>query len=255
MDQVVGDPGMIGVLHELLLEDVGRGQVGLVGLVGERLRPREVQRVEDLRLVVGRVAGGQRLEGLRAVLLARALRAVGPVFVVGGDRLDVVALARGLGPDPAPLVDGGLRALGNNLLFCFGRRIHGNAGAGYQAYCHCECACPAQTASDSPKLCLKHPTVGLKASEGPSMRQLQKQHFSLSFRSVAFLQHRWRRHLTTVGGAAEAASVTVLGFGNTSSSRSILRRISSMTRPMSASLSTTRGVMNSTSSVRLLVKF
>ena len=60
------DAGMIGVLHELLFEDLGGLQVGLVGLVGLRLGGREVERGEDLRLVVVRVARRERLEGFRA---------------------------------------------------------------------------------------------------------------------------------------------------------------------------------------------
>ena len=57
VDQVVRHARMVGVLGELLLEDRRRLQVGRVGLVGLRLRAGEVERVEDLRLVVGRDSG------------------------------------------------------------------------------------------------------------------------------------------------------------------------------------------------------
>ena len=67
------DARVIRVLGELLLQHRRRLQVGGIGLVGLRLRAGDVQRREDLRLVVVRVLGGQRLEGLRARGLAGAL--------------------------------------------------------------------------------------------------------------------------------------------------------------------------------------
>src|SRR2546425_7893073 len=91
------------MLRELLLERLGRLQVGLVALIRERLRRGDVQRAEDLRLVVVRITRGQRLERARAVRLARALGLVGPVLVVGPDRVDVVALVRRLRADLSPL--------------------------------------------------------------------------------------------------------------------------------------------------------
>jgi hypothetical protein len=53
VDQVVRDAGMIGIPLEFALEDRGRLQIRGVGLVGLRLRSGQVERVEDLRLVVG----------------------------------------------------------------------------------------------------------------------------------------------------------------------------------------------------------
>src|SRR6266536_3292744 len=68
--------------------------------------------VEDLCLVVVRIARGQRLEGTGAIELARALGSIRPVFVVGGDGLEIVALSGRLRADlPAP-IDRRLRALG-----------------------------------------------------------------------------------------------------------------------------------------------
>ena len=64
---------MVGVLRELLLEDRGRLEVGGIRLVGRRLRADEVQRVEDLRLVVLRVLGRELLIGLGAGERALAL--------------------------------------------------------------------------------------------------------------------------------------------------------------------------------------
>ena len=73
VDQVMRDAGVIGMLGELLLEDPGRLELRGVRLVGRELRPGEVQRVEDLRLVVVRVFRRERLVGLGARELARAL--------------------------------------------------------------------------------------------------------------------------------------------------------------------------------------
>ena len=112
VDEVVRDAGMVGILPEFVLEDGGRLEIRRVGLVGLRLRPGEVERVEDLRLVVGRVALGQRLVGLGARGLPLLLGARREVLVVGGDGFDVVALALGLRADAASLVDRRLCLLG-----------------------------------------------------------------------------------------------------------------------------------------------
>ena len=61
-----------------------------------------------------------------------------------------------------------------------------------------------------------------------------------------------RRHLATVYGLGIEAGAMFL-IGNTPSSVSILRRRSSMMRRTSDSFSTTRGVMNITSSVLLFL--
>ncbi len=103
VDEIVRDARMVGVLGELLLEDAGRLEVRGIRLVGRGLRRGEVERVEDLRFVVVRVLRRERLVGLRARELALALTAVGEVLVVGGDRLEVVALALGFAPILRPL--------------------------------------------------------------------------------------------------------------------------------------------------------
>ncbi len=112
VNEIVRDARMVGMLGELPLEDVGRGQIGPVALVGQRLGAGEIERVEDLGLVVGRVARGQRLERAGPVELSRALGTVRPIVPVGGHGLDVVALALGLGADLPALIDRRLRSLG-----------------------------------------------------------------------------------------------------------------------------------------------
>ena len=108
VDQVVRDARMVGMLLELLLEDRPGLEVGGIGLVGLQLRPRDVQGGEDLRLVVVRILRRERLVGLGARDLARALRPSGEVVVVGGHRFEVVALALGLRSHFPALVDGAL---------------------------------------------------------------------------------------------------------------------------------------------------
>ena len=77
---------------------IAAGPVGGVGLVRLRLRPRDIESAENLRLVVVRVTGCQRFEGLGAALLAGAFGTGGEVLVVGGDCFDVVALTRRAAP-------------------------------------------------------------------------------------------------------------------------------------------------------------
>ena len=103
---------MVGILLEFLLEDGGRFEVGRIALVGLRLRPGEVERVEDLRFVVRGVTLGQPFVRLGARSLALFLRARREVLVVGRDGFDIVALALGLRTDAASLVDRRLRLLG-----------------------------------------------------------------------------------------------------------------------------------------------
>ena len=111
VDQVVGHAGVIRVLPELLLQDRRRLEVRRVGLVRLRLRARDVERREDLRFVVGRVARRERLVRLRARCLPVLLRARREVPVVRRHRFDVVALALRLRADAPSFVDRGLRLL------------------------------------------------------------------------------------------------------------------------------------------------
>src|SRR5438094_7264916 len=85
-------------------------------------------------------------------------------------------------------------------------------------------------------------------------RQSLYSYFMHPVQGVASVQHCLRRHLATVYGIP-GGFATVLSLGNTSSSCSMRRLRSSMMRRKSASLSTTVGEMNSTSSVRLLLSF
>jgi len=96
---------MVGILLEFVLEDGGRPEVCGVGLVGLCLRPGGVEREEDLRLIVGGVAFGQRLVGIGARGLPFFLWARREVLVVRRNGLEVVALALGLRADAASLID------------------------------------------------------------------------------------------------------------------------------------------------------
>ena len=106
------DPRMVRIFRELGLEDLGRLEIGGVGLVRLGLRAGEIQRVEDLRFVVLRIALGERLVRLGPALLPRTLRAVRKVRVVRCDRFEVVAFALRLRADLSSLVDRRLSNLG-----------------------------------------------------------------------------------------------------------------------------------------------
>ena len=106
------DPRMVRIFRELGLEDLGRLEIGGVGLVRLGLGAGEIQRVEDLRFVVLRIALGERLIRLGPALLPRTLRAVRKVRVVRCDRFEVVAFALRLRADLSSLVDRRLSNLG-----------------------------------------------------------------------------------------------------------------------------------------------
>ncbi len=110
VDQVVRHARMVRILRELLLEDRRRLEGIRVGLVRGLLDGDQVERIEDLRLVVLRILGGERLIGLGARKGALALVAVRIVFPVGRDRFEIVLLALRLGAHLAALVDRRLRA-------------------------------------------------------------------------------------------------------------------------------------------------
>jgi hypothetical protein len=63
MDEIVRDPGVIGMLRKLLLQDRGGPGVSREGLVGLRLRARNIERAEYLGFIIVRVAGRQRFVG------------------------------------------------------------------------------------------------------------------------------------------------------------------------------------------------
>ena len=106
------DAGMVGILGELLLQDRGGLEIRRIRLVCLRLRAGDVERAEDLRFVVLRILRRERLVRLCPAFLTRALRAVGEIGVVRGDRFDVVALALRLGADAPTLLDCRLRCFG-----------------------------------------------------------------------------------------------------------------------------------------------
>ena len=65
MNEIVGDARMIGMLDELGIEDRGRFQCPRVSLVTQRLACGEIERAENLRLVVVLVTRGQGFERVR----------------------------------------------------------------------------------------------------------------------------------------------------------------------------------------------
>ena len=66
VNEIVRHTRMVGIFLEFPLEDGGCLEVCGVGLVGLGLRPGDVERGEDLCLVVARVALRQRLVGAGA---------------------------------------------------------------------------------------------------------------------------------------------------------------------------------------------
>ena len=64
MDEIVRDPGVIGMFGELLLQDRGGPGVGRIGLIGLRLRARDIERAEYLSFIVVRITGRQRFVSL-----------------------------------------------------------------------------------------------------------------------------------------------------------------------------------------------
>ena len=64
MDEIMRDPGVIGMFGKLLLQDGGGPGVSRVGLIGLRLRARNIERAEYLGFVVVRIAGCQRFVSL-----------------------------------------------------------------------------------------------------------------------------------------------------------------------------------------------
>ena len=77
VNEIVGDARMIGVLGELRIEDGSRFQRPRIGFVVQRLACREIERAENLRLVIVFVAGGERFE---RVTMRNALL---PSFLLG----------------------------------------------------------------------------------------------------------------------------------------------------------------------------
>ena len=102
MDQIVRHAGMLRLALEDRLQDRRAFELVGIGLVGRRSRGVERQRVVDLRLVVVRIALRQLLHGLGIGLNARAVVDLLIVGVHDGERIEIVALALGLGADALP---------------------------------------------------------------------------------------------------------------------------------------------------------
>ena len=131
------DARMIGMLLELLLEDRRGLERGGVSLVGERLRGGQVNRVEDLRFVVLRIALGDDLERIGERLHALSVRPARIEVVILPDGLDEVQLALGLAARSAGALERLFRALRLRGIRPGGERVadqrRGNAPAGDRA--------------------------------------------------------------------------------------------------------------------------
>ena len=64
VNEIVRHAGMLGVLHDLGLEDLGSFQGRRKGFVGRLLRGGQIDRVENLRLIIVGEALGHDLEGV-----------------------------------------------------------------------------------------------------------------------------------------------------------------------------------------------
>ncbi len=93
------DAGVLRLAPENGSEDSRTFELVGIGLVGGQSRGVEGQRVVDLRLVVVRVALCQCLHRLGVSLCAREMTEFVMVDIDEGKRVDVVALALGLGAD------------------------------------------------------------------------------------------------------------------------------------------------------------
>ena len=100
------DTRMIGVLDEQFFQYGGGLQISRIGLIRLCLGAGDIQRAENPRFVVIRIARGQVFKCLGARLLARTFRTGGKILVVRSDCLDVVALTLRFGRDAARMVDG-----------------------------------------------------------------------------------------------------------------------------------------------------
>ena len=109
VDQVMRDARMVRVFSELLLEDRRRLERVAIGLVGALLDGDQVERIENLRFVILRILGGERLVGLGARERPLPLGAVGEVIPVRRHRLKIILFALALRAEASPLGDRALR--------------------------------------------------------------------------------------------------------------------------------------------------
>ena len=96
---------MVGILSELLFQYRCCFKRRCVGLIGSGLRPDEVERVKNLRLITVRIATSELLVSLSARLDRRRFTMTSRILLVGCGRFDIVAFALGLRTDPATLVN------------------------------------------------------------------------------------------------------------------------------------------------------
>ena len=102
VDQVVRDAGMVLALFELRFQDRRALHRPRDCLVGRRLGRDQVNRREDLRLVV-RIFLRQLFECVGQRAHARRVRPFAEFVVIGGDGFDIAAFALGLGAGRARL--------------------------------------------------------------------------------------------------------------------------------------------------------
>ena len=96
---------MIGVLFELWFEDLRCFQSVGESLVVGRLRRRKINRVKYLRLIIFQKPLRHDFKSIGKRLHARPMRTVAEAIVVFRNRLDVEALALGLGAGQTPALD------------------------------------------------------------------------------------------------------------------------------------------------------
>src|SRR5712664_5029018 len=114
VDQVMRHAGMLWLTYGDRLQDGRALELVGVGLVGWRSRGVQGERIIDLGLVVVGIALCQLFHGLGVSLHARTVIDLVVVGVHGAERVEVVALALGLGADAFSLGDRG-SALGEIL--------------------------------------------------------------------------------------------------------------------------------------------
>jgi hypothetical protein len=99
MDQIVRHAGMLRLALGDHFQDRCTLELAGIGLVGRRGRRIERERVVDLRFVIIGITLRQRFHGLDVGLHAGAVIDLVVVGIHGAERIEIVALALGLGAD------------------------------------------------------------------------------------------------------------------------------------------------------------
>jgi len=107
MDQIVRHAGVLRLPFEDRRQDGRAFELVGVSLVGRRGRGVERQRIVDLRLVVVRIAPRQLFHRLGIGLGAGEMTELVVADINDGQRVDVIALALGLGADTLCFCDDG----------------------------------------------------------------------------------------------------------------------------------------------------